>query len=601
LAGTTVCASAALAASPPSRLDATLAARAATASGRSRVIIQAADRDCLDRLLAAPDAFRGRRLELLGADVADVPDSSLLALARCASSIHADRPVTATLDSPSAVAGAPAIGRDLGLTGAGVGVAVIDSGVTGWHDDLTPRVAGSTAQRVVHFADFVNFQPTAYDDYGHGTHVAGIIAGNGYDSEGAHAGVAPDAAIVALKVLDGSGQGYISNVIAAIDYAVAHRQQYNIRVINLSVGAAVRERYDRDPLTLAARRAVEAGIVVVTAAGNVGRTAAGDIRSGGITAPGNAPWVLTVGASSDRGSAWRSDDVVAAFSSRGPTRLDRAAKPDVVAPGVGLVSLADAGSLFYTRHAASLRAGTVPTATLPYLSLSGTSTAAPVVSGTIALLVEANPALTPNAIKAILEYTAEARPGDDVLAQGAGFLNAAGAVRLARRFADPLAPTDLPLFDRLAGETIVWSRHLIWGNVRIAGGLITPAASGWAPDVTWGATSTAGGDPVVWGALLDDSLVWGERAGEDRVVWRGGVAEVWGGACGAPACDIVTSGSGTYENVVWSETCSGVDCADTTGGTDQDADGAIREVARAFTMFTMWTRVLMPGAKAVWG
>ena len=172
-----------------------------------------------------------------------------------------------------------------------------------------------------------------YDDWGHGTHVAGIIAGNGYDSHGTRAGIAPAATLVALKALDGAGRGRISSIIQALDWAVANRAAYNIRVVNMSLGAGVFESYNTDPLTLAAKRAVDAGIVVVAAAGNIGLNASGDPQYGAITAPANAPWVLTVGASNANGTARRNDDTMAPFSSRGPTAIDFVAKPDVVAPG----------------------------------------------------------------------------------------------------------------------------------------------------------------------------------------------------------------------------------------------------------------------------
>ncbi len=123
----------------------------------------------------------------------------------------------------------------------------------------------------------------AYDDYGHGTHVAGIIAGTGYDSSGKHKGIAPGAKLVGLKVMDRLGRGYISDVIAAIDYAISVKGTYNIRVINLSVAAGVFESYWLDPLTLAAQRAVDAGIVVVASAGNLGQNLQGQTQSGGIT------------------------------------------------------------------------------------------------------------------------------------------------------------------------------------------------------------------------------------------------------------------------------------------------------------------------------
>src|SRR5207245_4738534 len=130
--------------------------------------------------------------------------------------------------------GATAVRNELGVDGTGVGVAVIDSGITPWHDDLA-GVAGG--QRVDQFVDLVGGASVPYDDYGHGTHVAGIIAGNGFDSGGVRAGIAPAARLVVIKALDGSGQGRISDVIAALDYGVGHQHHFNIRVVNLSVAA----------------------------------------------------------------------------------------------------------------------------------------------------------------------------------------------------------------------------------------------------------------------------------------------------------------------------------------------------------------------------
>ena len=131
--------------------------------------------------------------------------------------------------------------------------------------------------------------------------------------------MAPDADIVSLKVLDANGQGTISDIIAALDWVAANAGTYNIRVVNMSVGAGIHESYWTDPLTLAAKRLVDQGIVVVAAAGNFGKNAQGQIQYGGIAAPGNAPWVLTVGASSTNGTTNRTDDTMAGFSSRGPT------------------------------------------------------------------------------------------------------------------------------------------------------------------------------------------------------------------------------------------------------------------------------------------
>jgi serine protease AprX len=409
------------------KLDAALRGRALSARRMVRVIIRTTDVPAVDGLVRALGGRTGRRLAGIGALVAQVPAGKLreLSQAPAVTAIGTDRRLHGTLERTGAATGARWVTENLGVDGAGIGVAIIDSGVTRTHDDLG-------GNRVVQFVDFVDFQPQAHDGYGHGTHVAGIIAGSGYDSGGARRGLAHGAHLIVLRALDELGDGFISSAIAAIDYAIDQRAAYNIRVINLSVAAGVYESYKTDPLTLAAKRAVDAGIVVVTAAGNLGRNDRGQPQFGGITSPGNAPWVLTVGAASHNGTVDRRDDSVAAFSSLGPSRIDLVQKPDLVAPGVGTESLADVGgTLFVTRPAARLW-GTIATAAQPYLSLSGTSMAAPVVSATVALMLQANPALTPAEVKGILQASAERHEDYSALAQGAGFLDARAAVELAR-------------------------------------------------------------------------------------------------------------------------------------------------------------------------
>jgi serine protease AprX len=540
-----------------SKLDAALRERALSTRGTSRVIIETTDGNTADRLIRSLKGTPGRRLGLLRGQVADIPNAALHALAQRDSvrAIRLDRPVMGTMERTNAVIGATWVRENLGVDGAGVGVAIIDSGVTSWHDDLG-------TDRVVHFADFVELQPLPSDEYGHGTHVAGIIAGSGFDSNGARRGVAPAANLVVLKVLDSDGYGYISNVIAALDYAVEHRAQFNIRVINLSVAAGVYESYNTDPLTLAAKRAVQAGVVVVTAAGNLGRTAQKAIQYGGITAPGNAPWVLTVGASSHNGTTTRSDDSIAAFSSRGPSYIDYAAKPDIVAPGVGTESLADATSSLFLSHPTARIWGSVDTATQPYLSLTGTSMSAPVVAGTVALMMQANPALTPNLAKAILQYTAEHKSRYNDLTQGAGFLNARGAVQLARALANDGSRSagSAPISDPTS-----WNKHINWGNHRIGGGVLRPKANAWNTDVIWGATSTDDGDAIVWGAVCTstncNNTLWSTTGEEDTVVW------------GTTTEDNIVWGTSVEDNIVWGTTCGGADCLSVLWGTACELDG----------------------------
>jgi subtilisin family serine protease len=354
-----------------------------------------------------------------------------------------------------------------------------------------------------------------------------------------------------LKVLNRSGHGRISNVIAALEYIAAHKDDFNIRIVNLSIATGVYESYHTDPLTLAAKRLVEKGVVVVAAAGNAGRDRYGNTQYGGTTSPGNAPWVLTVGASSHMGTIDRSDDTIAPFSSRGPTAVDRAAKPDLVAPGVGIESLSVPNSLLYESKSSGLLYGTEDTWYPPYLSLTGTSQSAPVVAGTVALMLQANPGLTPNAVKAILQYTAEYHLEYDPVTQGAGFLNAHGAVALAHFYASPgSAPP----------STEGWGGRLIWGEHVVSGGWLDPTANAWATNTVWGDPFAAGGDPVEWGDLcllqscdLDpaartpwgatdtgDTVVWGTTYPGDTVVWGTtdtGETVVWGTTCEDPSCD----------------------------------------------------------------
>src|SRR5262245_14114793 len=305
---------------------------------------------------------RGRNLDLINGKALELPNYVINKLAAYPGvfRIHYDRPAESHNYRTAITVGARTVQDSLGYTGAGVGVAIIDSGITAWHDDLTNNSSKYYPygnQRVSKFVDFVSGRTQPYDDNGHGSHVAGIIAGNGYDSSGQKAGIAPGASLVSLKVLDQNGQGTISNIIAALNWVATNGYKYNIRVVNMSVGAGVYESYWTDPLTLAAKALTDKGITVVAAAGNMGKNKNNKLQYGAITAPGNAPWVLTVGASSTTGTLTRSDDQLADYSSSGPTAIDFAAKPDLVAPGTGTVSLAVPGSTFYVTKAAYLLAG----------------------------------------------------------------------------------------------------------------------------------------------------------------------------------------------------------------------------------------------------
>ena len=287
--------------------------------------------------------------------------------------------------------------------------------------------------------------------------------------------------------------------------------------------------------------------------------------------------MITVGASSHNGTTDRSDDTVAAFSSRGPSALDFQAKPDIVAPGVGIESLGEAGSTLFNTKPLMRLWGTVPTATEPYLSLSGTSMASPVVSGTIALMLQANPALTPNLVKAILQFTAESRDGYNALTQGAGFLNTRGAVELALSMADgsSLAPLSTSAIPARPDQT-PWSNHVIWGNQLITGVQIDAAADAWRTDVMWGTAQ------ALDAAGESDNIVWGTDCGGADCV---GV--VWGAACGDGECDNIVWGTAQEgDNIVW--------------GTGEEGEGDPSTALGACNI--VWgTNVLDDAENIVWG
>lgn len=257
--------------------------------------------------------------------------------------------------------------HDKGYEGKGITVAVIDTGVSP-HDDLT-----RPSNRIIGFKDFILNRDIPYDDNGHGTHVSGIIAGNGFSSKGKYMGVAPKANILGIKALNQDGGGDISDIIAAISYIVDTKDKYNTKIINLSLGTPANSSCSKDPLCKAVKMAVDAGLIVVTAAGNSGPS------SGTILSPGISKDVITVGAVDDKRTIDISDDTIAPFSSRGPTP-EGLIKPDVVAPGVNINSLSNSNLSGYS-------------------SLSGTSMATPLVSGSIALLLNKYGNLSPEEIK----------------------------------------------------------------------------------------------------------------------------------------------------------------------------------------------------------
>jgi serine protease AprX len=420
------------------------------------------------------------------------------------------------------------------MTGAGVTVAVIDSGID-------PR--GGLGRRIVAFYDFTRggIPTLPYDDFGHGTHIAGLIGG-----AGSMLGVAPDVNFVGLKVLDKDGQGSTSDVIKALEYVTTNKNRLGVQVVNLSLGHPIFAPASEDPLVAAVERASAAGLIVVTSAGNFGvEPSTGQPAYTGITSPGNAPSALTAGATDTQNTVTRGDDEVAPFSSRGPTWFDGYAKPDFVAPGSKLVSAGyDHQTLFDLLPLNQV----IVSNRKEYLELSGTSMAAAVTSGVVALLVESHTragylrasALTPNLAKAILEFSAIPVAGADPLTQGTGQINAGGAVALASAIDTGAASgtwwlrAGVPMFTTIGRTHYAWSQRITWGHTVWTGNMLFYDLRAWA-QADWG-------DNIVWGGRVDAQIV------DDNIVW--GTSAVWAANIVWPD-RVLGQRSGDGDNIVW--------------------------------------------------
>jgi serine protease AprX len=441
------------------------------------------------------------------------------------------------------------------VNGQGVGVAVVDSGIA-VHDALARRVVASVS--------FVTGDPSTADGFGHGTHVAGIIAGAAGPAVGVTpaytGGIAPGVSLVNVRVLNDEGVGYTSDVINGIEWAIANQPKYNIRVINLSLGHPVTEPCATDPLCEEVGRAVSAGIVVVAAAGNAGVTPDGHTELGGITSPGNSPFAITVGALNTWGTVARGDDTVTTYSSRGPTAYDFAVKPDLVAPGNKIVSLEATGSYLSTRYAALHRAGS---GTNAYMQLSGTSMATPMVSGAVALLLQGAPGLSPPQVKLALQMGATYMPQAGLIGAGAGSMNVWASRKItASGLLSALTSTLIGGVVTNSSGVAFWDAgtlshrvytgqglHLLsaadallawlnpsslnFGDLNLLG-LTNPLAqvsgnwlvwgqvAGWTgsqDEIIWGtSTSDGSGDEIIWGTSGGDEIIWGTSTGGDGVL-----------------------------------------------------------------------------------
>ena len=474
------------------------------------------------------------QLPLINGVVATLDHNGIVSLSNQSNVVYIskDRPLAPSFDNAAPAVNASAAWQS-NYTGSGIGVALIDSGVNNHPDLLSTGLLPLT--RVVYNQSFVPGDSSTADAYGHGTHIAGLIAGNGASSTGliysqTFKGIAPGAKIVNLRVLDANGSATDSAVIAAINQAIALKSKYNIRVINLSLGRAVYESYKLDPLCIAVEKAWQRGIVVVVAAGNNGRY----LPTSGyatVNSPGNDPYVLTVGSMKPMGTPQRGDDLIASYSSKGPTVIDHVAKPDVVAPGNLLVSTETSNTTLYNTETSnqipysSYTYGGSSSPSKTYFELSGTSMATGVVSGMVADLLQAHSTLTPDQVKARLMKTAsktfpstssvyDPTTGITYTAQYDIFTVGAGYVDLAAALAD----TELPNQSAMS-PTAVYNSSTGTVTLSSDSSAVWGTSQAWSGPAVWGSSQFVGGSAIMWGTSTNSG---------SAIMW--GTSDLWGSA-----------------------------------------------------------------------
>ena len=380
--------------------------------------------------------------------------------------------------------------------GAGVTVAVVDTGIS---DDNHPDFAhGATARVKAELVATTN-STSDQDGYGHGTHVAGIIGGDGsLVSDARYAGVAPLVNLVDVKVGDDAGNATISDVMAGLEWVDDNRTAYNIRVINLSLTSSVAQSYEVDPLDAAVELLWFHEVAVVVSAGNLG-TAADAVYY----PPANDPFVIVVGAVDDGGTAGQPDDTVTSWSSRGITQ-DGFAKPDVVAPGRDLVSDIDPTSVLAREHPDHLVSSS-------YFRMSGTSMSAAVASGVVALIREAHPDWLPGQVKYALRDTARPLAGD-ASAREPLTDKAIAYTGTPPSADDGIKPNNMLLAAAGVSDSdlngIRW-RDATFGGIRWAGLELN--------GIRWGTIDWSG---IRWGSVSFDGIRWG-GATFDGIRWGG--------------------------------------------------------------------------------
>lgn len=486
-----------------------------------------------------PELFEDGRVESLGGEVVRrygvleqlavrIPADALIDLAveESVNRLSLDDAVQVTSSSARRASNRPVYPSNNRLyRGQYVGVAVVDTGIAG-HTDLGSNIrqysflGGAYPQPVVDGSEIDSYNDAPRNDgYGHGTHVAGIISGSGKGSSGAHSGAATGASLLSLQVLDSNGQGQMSDVMAALDWLLQYGPHFDIKVVNLSLGKPVSESITTDPLVLAAEQLWDAGMVVVVAAGNHGHS--GYFTT---TSPGNSRKVITVGSLTDNGTGEDfTDDYVSSFSSLGPTPGDFVVKPDLVAPGNRLVSAVPDGAmlakLLPDRVVACSASSDCPD---DYLVMSGTSMAAPVVTATVAMMLEKDPSLTPATIKARLMRSAHKFPGSSPIEMGAGLLDMEGALNETGTVTgEALSP--LMVFDDASGGTLIEDTGLLWGDTVWGSGYLWTDGDGVSANGYLWTDGDINANGYLWtdGTTFANGYLWTDGGGGGRIAANG--------------------------------------------------------------------------------
>ena len=462
------------------------------------VIVQKSDDTDLSATVTELGGTITQDLYIINAFTAELPATKVAALG-AADGVHwvsLDAPVVSSgsckecIDTgsllsvyPQAIGATQLWNQSNYLQGQGIGVAIVDSGIA-FHGDLGVNANGKGNSRIIVSQKFNSNANSATDQYGHGTHIAGIIGGNGAQSKGMQIGIAPKVNLISVKVSDDKGMGSTADVIAGLQWILENKDTYNIRVVNLSINSAVQESYHVSPLNAAVEILWFNGIVVVVSAGNNG---IGD--NGILYPPANDPFVITVGAVDDKGTVDRADDVLASYSAYGITQ-EGLAKPEIVAPGSNIISLMASNGAELVKGHPDHKVDGFAGGKNYYFRMSGTSMSTGVVSGAVALLLQDEPGLNPDQVKYRLMATAAPFAGPMPGSTGAGYLDIYAAVN---------GNTTATANTGTAASQLLWS-----GSDPITWGSVNWASVNWA-SVNWASVNWAS---VNWASVNWASVNW---------------------------------------------------------------------------------------------